>query len=130
MIKMPKINITISTELNDFILAQCGNSKRARAGYVRSILHLTQNGLLLLNSEHGVVAHKPKDEWKSYEELKKNKQVSSAIPIYPVEFMGDLMKELKEKLGISKETKATIDAVRKEQVIISKALNAPDPPKG
>lgn len=124
---MPSTHLSLDDELNEWILKQCGGKKRARPGYIRSILYMVRNGILLIDSSNGLKAYKTKDDWKTIDELRKAKKVSSAIPIYPVELMGDLMSELKNKLGISRETKETITEMRDEQKKIS-ALLAPDPP--
>lgn len=132
---MPRVSTTIDDEMNDWILEQCGNKKRSRAGFIRSILYLVKNGIIIGDNSMYVPSNSRVDNWKSIDELKRKKKVSSAIPIYPAEVMGDLMGELREKLAgkrIEATTQVLID-MREEQAKIAKALFGdnlpPEPPK-
>lgn len=124
------------SDLNEWILQQCGGKLRARGGYIRSLLNMVRHGVLLLGSHKSgiVTVTSRKDKWLPVEQLRKRKKIGSIVPIYPVGVMGDLMSELKEKLGISKATielKETVTTMRIEQPKITKALvdplSAPDP---
>ena len=128
MISMPKLSLTVSTEIFDWLTANTDKKRGAKQEYIRSLLNMVQNGVLLLNSADGLVIHSTTktDNWLPIEQLRRKKKISSAVPIYPIEHMSDLMKELKDKLAninIKAETKDTILDMRKEQQKIVKAMS-------
>lgn len=130
---MPKFSITVSNETDLWLEKNTSKKRGAKQEYIRSLLNMIQNGVLLLHSDDGLVLHSTtkKDNWLPIDQLRKKKKISSVVAIYPVEHMNDLMTELKKRLGISNETKDTMKAMRKEQQKLSAAttlLNPPDPP--
>ena len=125
-----RISTTVDEELNNWLLEQCGGKKRGRAGFIRSVLYMVKNGIILSGDAMYVPQNTQVDNWKSIEELRRKKKVSSAIAIYPAEVMGDMMAELKERLKGKRfeETKDTIMDMREEQKKIAESLQMYPPP--
>lgn len=139
---MGSIKVTVSEDLNNFILEQCGSNIRARAGYIRSILHMVRNGILLLkSSDNKILTYQPSsridedieamtEKRKLEARIQLNPLLSKEDQAYVIEGTQSIISELKERFGIiqqTKETKDTIHVMRAEQKKIS-ALLAPDPP--
>lgn len=121
---MPKISLTYSEEIDDWLVENTSKKRGAKQEYIRSLLNMVRNGVLLLNSAEGLVLHSTTktDNWLPIEQLRRKKKISSAIPIYPIEHMSDLMSELKQAISGKKETKDTLLDMRKEQLKIVEAM--------
>lgn len=121
---MPKLSLTVSDEIFEWLTANTDKKRGAKQEYIRSLLNMVQNGVLLLNSAEGLVIHSTTrtDNWLPIEQLRRKKKISSAVPIYPIEHMGDLMAEIKAAISGRKETKDTVLDMRKEQLKIVEAM--------
>jgi len=121
---MPKISLTYSNETDDWLVENTSKKRGAKQEYIRSLLNMVRNGVLILNSNEGLVLHTTTktDDWLPLEQLQRRKKVSTAVPIYPIEHMADLMSEIKAAISGRKETKDTLSDMSEEQQKIMKAL--------
>ena len=140
---MPKVLVTLPDELNNWLLDLVDNNKRARAGQIRAFLYMYKNGLVF--EGNGNVRKVRVDDWKSIEEIRREKSLKKQASKDPAEMkmilvQKDIVNELQEKfklMGLNREARATINHMRKEMVEIAKTeemkpnvspYEAPNPP--
>ena len=122
-----QIVVTVEDDLHDFIMENSGNSKWHRASTIRSFLYMIKNGYI--GTSNGIhVPNKRVDDWKTIDQLRKEKKVEIGIPLYKPEVMGDLMSELKKKLKEINKNEELADEIQEARKTIRHAMLHDYPP--